>query len=365
METSADFALIGHPESWGAAAAVLSALRGRRQPIPLQDLQEILPWLPPRTLCRVRVGSLRGGESPGVYIDSFIPPDRLEARFLRENLARVREAAEYAIREGAKIVTLGGFSSILLEGKLDLLPQHAATAFTTGNTLTVALIIRGMERAAELAGRHLRDASLLVIGASGDVGSGCARCFAPRVKRLLLCARNPDRLQKLGAQLLSCGAEIEMGTDVQQLAAKADFIVCAASLATPTIFLEGFARDAIICDAGYPKNLRAGCSPAQGAVFFGGLGQAKGGIRLDPDLRGILNAHPFPNVAHGCLLEGMALALEGRFEPFSRGRGLITASRVDEICEVARNHGITLAPLFNAEGPVEERIRKLSPEARL
>jgi hypothetical protein len=65
------------------------------------------------------------------------------------------------------------------------------------------------------------------------------------------------------------------------------------------------------------------------------------------------------------LLEGMALALEGRFEPFSRGRGLITASRVDEIYEVARNHGITLAPLFNADGPVEERIRKLSPEARL
>ena len=364
METSADFALIGHPESWGAAAAVLSALRGRQQPIPLQDLQEILPWLPARTLCRVRVGSLRGGESRGVYIDSFIPPDRLEGRFLRENLARVREAAEYAIREGAKIVALGGFSSILLEGNLDLLPQHAATAFTTGNTLTVALIMRGMERAAELAGRHLRDARVLVIGASGDVGSGCALCLAPRVKRLLLCARNLDRLHKFGAQLTGCGAEIEMGTDVQQLAARADFIVCAASLAAPTIFLEGFARDAIICDAGYPKNLRAGCSPAQGAVFFGGLGQAKGGIRLDPDLRGILNAHPFPNVAHGCLLEGMALALEGRFESFSRGRGLITPSQVDEIWNIAQKHGIVLAPLFNADGPVEERISNLAAEVR-
>jgi fatty aldehyde-generating acyl-ACP reductase len=362
MASSADFALIGHPESWSAAAAVLSALRGKQPAIPPQDIREIIPWIPPRTVCRVRVGSSCGSEARGVYIDTFIPPDRLGVRFLRENLVRVREAAEYAIREGARIVALGGFSSILLEGKFDLLPQQAGTSFTTGNTLTVALIIRGIERALEVAGRCLRAASLLIIGASGDVGSGCACCLAPRVKRLLLCARNPVRLQKLGAQLMGFGTEIEVGTDVQQLAAKADLIVCAASLAAPTNLLEGAATGAIICDAGYPKNLQPGSAPAHGAVFFGGLGQAKGGFRLEPDLQGILNPHPFPNVAHGCLLEGMALALEGRFEPFSRGRGLITASGVDEIWEIAVKHGLTLPPLCNAEGPVEKQISNLSLE---
>jgi len=364
MESSTDFALIGHLESWGAAEAVLSALRRPQPPIPQKDLREILPWLPARTVCHIRIGSSCGTEARGVYIDSFIPPDRLEARFLQENLARVREAAECAIRQKAKIVTLGGFSSILLEGKLDRLPQHPATVFTTGNTLTVALIVRGMERAAEISGRAFRDASLLIIGASGDVGSGCARCFAPRVKRLLLCARNPDRLQKLAAQLAGLGTEIEVGTDVQQLAAKADLIVCAASLAAPTLFLNGAANGTIICDAGYPKNLRSGCPPTRGAVFFGGLGQARGGIRFDPDLGRVLTPHPFPNVTHGCLLEGLALALEGRFEPFSQGRGLITPSRVDEIWKIAQNHGIILPPLFNAEGPVEERISNLSLEAR-
>ena len=52
-------------------------------------------------------------------------------------------------------------------------------------------------------------------------------------------------------------------------------------------------------------------------VFFGGLGQVTGGFRFAPDFHGILNRHPFPDVLHGCLLEGMALALEGRFVPFS------------------------------------------------
>jgi hypothetical protein len=54
---------------------------------------------------------------------------------------------------------------------------------------------------------------------------------------------------------------------------------------------------------------------------------------------------PFPDVVHGCLLEGMALALERRFEPFSQGRGSITQQRVEEIEAIAARHAIYLAPL--------------------
>jgi hypothetical protein len=71
-----------------------------------------------------------------------------------------------------------------------------------------------------------------------------------------------------------------------------------------------------------------------------------------PDLHGILNRHRFPNVVHGCLLEGMALAMERRFEPFSEGRGFIYQARVDEIQTIASRHGIYLAPLYNGDGPV-------------
>src|SRR5580658_3300851 len=181
-----DFALIGHFETWDRAAAAMSLLRGpERPPVSLEDVRDILPWIPPRISSRVTVGSSQGHRVHGVYIDSFIPPDRLDPRFLRENLARVREAAQCAIREGARIVTLGGFSSILLEGKTELLPSHPETAFTTGNTLTVALIVKSVERALYLAGRDIGQSSVLIIGASGDVGSGCTRCLAPQVGQLL------------------------------------------------------------------------------------------------------------------------------------------------------------------------------------
>jgi predicted amino acid dehydrogenase len=67
-------------------------------------------------------------------IDSFIPPDRLDSAYLRDNLARVRGAAQCAVTAGAKIVSLGGSSSILIEGNFDLLPEKHDTVFTTGNT---------------------------------------------------------------------------------------------------------------------------------------------------------------------------------------------------------------------------------------
>jgi hypothetical protein len=99
--------------------------------------------------------------------------------------------------------------------------------------------------------------------------------------------------------------------------------------------------------------LSPGAEMPRARVFFGGLGQVTGELTFIPDFHGILNRHPFPDVVHGCLLEGMALALEHRFEPFSQGRGFITPDRVDEIRTIAARHGISLAPLYNAAGPLE------------
>ncbi len=317
-----DFALIGHQESWKAAADVLALLRGpEHMPLPDDEIRDILPWIPPRTVCHVEIESTAGASARGLYIDSFIPPDRLEAGWVHENLVRVRGAATCAIRAGAKIVSLGGFSSILLEGNFDQLPGKHDTVFTTGNTLTVAFIVEAIRKMCALEGRDLRKSTLLIVGATGDVGSGCARCLSPDVGRILLNARNTERLRRLAAELVEDGVAVEIATDLRQFSTPADIVICAASLAC-------------------------------------GLGQIRSGMKFSPDFNGILNRHPFPDVVHGCLLEGMALALEGRYEPFSQGRGFITPKRVAEIGMIAARHGIFLAPLYNSDGPLEDAKMK-------
>jgi len=355
--TDVDFALIGHQESWRAAADVLAVLRGpERTPLPDGEIKDILPWIPPRVVCHVDIGSIAGTRARGLYIDSFIPPDRLEASYVYENIARVRGAAACAINAGAKIVSLGGFSSILIEGNFEQLPERHDTVFTTGNTLTVAFIVQGIHKMCALEGRNLQRATLLIVGATGDVGSGCARCLARLVRRVLLCARNAERLRRLAAELQADGVQVEIATDLQRFSAEADVVICAASLASPSLPLGRIAPDAIVCDAGYPKNLSPSAEMSGATVFFGGLGQITGGMRFAPDFHGILNRHPFPDVVHGCLLEGMALALEHRFEPFSQGRGFITPERVEEMEAIAARHGIYLAPFYSADGPLEDGL---------
>jgi len=157
----------------------------------------------------------------------------------------------------------------------------------------------------------------------------------------MLTARNVERLRRLSVELQADGVTVEFATDLQQFSTEADVVICAASLPTPSLLLGRIAPDAIICDAGYPKNLSPSAQMPDAKIFFGGLGQVAGGLTFAPDFHGVLNRHPFPNVVHGCLLEGMALALEGRFEPFSQGRGFITQQRVEQIEEIAARHGIS------------------------
>ncbi len=114
-----DFALIGHQESWRAAADVLAVLRGpARTPLPDDEIRDILPWIPPRPVCHVEVTSPNGAKARGLYIDSFIPPDRLDDAFMHDNITRVRGAAACAIKAGARIVSLGGFQFHSHRGQL-------------------------------------------------------------------------------------------------------------------------------------------------------------------------------------------------------------------------------------------------------
>jgi len=94
-------------------------------------------------------------------------------------------------------------------------------------------------------------------------------------------------------------------------------------------------------------------------VFFGGLGQSLGGMSFEPDVHRVLHRHPFPNVGQGCVMEGMVLALEGRFEPFSQGRGFITPERVQEIETIAARHGSILRHCTTHKG-----LLKKSPARR-
>lgn len=344
-----DFALLGHQENWNQIASIVRSLRpGDVEPISEDDIRSIVPWIPPRTVSRIQVRSIcPDNASRGVYVDTFITPDELQQMAVRTMLGKVRAAAQVAEREGARIATLGGFTSILLEGGLAGMSE--GVVFTTGNTLTAALIVHGVERFAQQLSLSLERATCLIVGGTGDVGSGCARWLGPRVRRVLLAARHEGRLESEVLALRRAGVNAFAVTVLPSALGDADVIVCAASTADPTFDVSLTRPDALICDAGYPKNLRAG-GDARPHLFWGGLGRSRGGFWSDDGMLERFYGFPVERVGHGCMLEGLLLSLARRYEPFSQGRGNITPDRIDEIWGLAQTHGFELAPPFNHDG---------------
>lgn len=351
------FAAIGHQQDWSSLAAMVNGFRQREREgaraLSQEELAALVDFLPPRVTSRFRVGGAPYGQGiEAVYIETFIRPEELACRPGRDVLEKVQRAIEVAGREGVRVATLGGFTSILVEAGARI--PYGAPALTSGNTLTAALIIRGIERALALLGRSLADEKVLVIGASGDIGSGVSRWLAGRTRTLTLAARNLARLEREQAALRSAG-DVRITTDVEKSLGEATLVIAAASTTDRQFSLKRCMPGTLLCDAGYPKNLEDRI-PRGVRLFHGGMGCIAGGLESHDGLLERFYRFPLPNAAHGCMLEGAVLALAGRHESYSQGRGHITPERIEEIWSLAEAHG-TAPVLFNAAGVwAEERI---------
>ncbi|MEO6722395.1 MAG: hypothetical protein ABIN67_18650 [Ferruginibacter sp.] len=346
---SLDFAVIGHQDSWHNIAAFVNCIRGAElEPLVVEKVKDIFSFIPPRDLFKVNVRSATGAEINGVYIETFIDPDKLLPQFTRTNIGKIIQAASLAKKMGANIVALGGFTSIMLEGNIDELSTNV-TKFTTGNTLTAAYIVKSIEKAANNFGIDLQESSVLIIGATGDIGTACINYLAHKVNKLLLCARNHHRLQNVAANLVKQDIRVEYSTCVQDLAPKADVVICAAS--SSGIELVNCKQNVLICDAGYPKNLEEKIEDREGVfLFHGGMGQVTHGFNFNPDYSESIYRYAAPHIIHGCILEAMILAFEKKYENYSAGKGNITAHSMEDIYNLSVKHGINIAPFYNAGG---------------
>lgn len=348
-----DFALLGHQENWELAAELLDSFRGERRAALSHDaLRASFAQIPPRPVVELNFRSQATGRVVrGIYIETFIAPDELQTRDFRRNLQKIRLAAQVAHHQGARIAGLGGFTSIVCQGQTQHLAQKLATVFTTGNTLTSAYIVKGIERAINERGKSLSDCTVLILGSTGDIGSACARYFAPSARQLILVARNRPRLERQARELRALGANPLVADNLSSVLAQADAVICVASMHEPMLSVADCREDVVICDAGFPRNVREeDLESFQGRVFLGGRGNVLGGMEVYPDLRGKVRIYPLPTIVHGCMLEAVLLAMEDRWEPYSHGRGAITVPRMEEMWRLAEKHGFALAPFFNQLG---------------
>lgn len=255
---------------------------------------------------------------------------------------RLIRAARMSERLGARIMGLGAFTSVIGDAGVSV-AQKVDIAITSGNSLTVAATLETAKQALPKMGKgRIEDSHVLVLGATGTIGSVCSRLLGEVAPKLTLIAPRPEKLIALKQQIEaeSPGVKIQVGTAAEEYLPDVDLVV---TTITPSaderpLDVTRCKPGTVICDVARPPTISEADAQLRPDLLIIESGQ----IRLpgNPEI-GFDMGMP-PGVVHACLAETILLALEGRFEDFSLGRNL-EIERVKEIYGLYKKHGFELA----------------------
>lgn len=339
------FCFVIHPLSLQDIERYEPGAKGKGEPI----LRKIMEWMPPYAAVHVTgVRTPDGRETEGWFVAAPLLPEQM-VDFPREEVyRRVLGAIEIGAQLGAQVAGLGAFTGVIGDAGVTI-NQRSPIPVTTGNSLTIAAGLQSLFRGVSEMGIDSTQCTAAVIGATGSIGSACARLIAPRVARLILVARNATRLRKYHDEVapqLPCPSDHT--TDVAAAVRQAQLILTATSSTQDVIEPEDLRVGAVVCELSLPHDVsrRVAAERPDVLVLEGGNMRVPGHPRFErvrePGTEFDLGLPA--RTALACMSETMILALEGRLEPYTLGRG-IKLERVIEIQEMADRCGFELADM--------------------
>jgi acetylornithine/succinyldiaminopimelate/putrescine aminotransferase/predicted amino acid dehydrogenase len=131
-----------------------------------------------------QVRSRTGAAADGCLIGLPMLPADILRRGRRRMLPMLGDALTLAQSEGARIVGLGGFTSIVSKGAQSLVGKGIAV--TSGNVLTTVMALEGIADVTRRLGLSLPAMHTAVVGATGAIGRLASLLLADRVAGLTL-----------------------------------------------------------------------------------------------------------------------------------------------------------------------------------
>jgi len=300
-------------------------------------------------------------ECAGFFIGCPLTSRQLLELPLQESLKKIVACVKLAERNGAGIVGLGALTSVIGDAGLTI-AQNSNIAVTTGNSYTVYTALEGTKYAAELMGIDWPNANVVVLGATGSIGSVCVRLLSRENRYLTLVARQHNRLEKLAAQLLyEQGLSVKITNSIKEAAREADVVVAVSASAEYQIEPEDLKPGAVVCDVARPRDVSPRVAKTRDDVLV-----IEGGVVDIPEGASFNFNFGFPpGKAYACMAETMILTLEKRFESFSLGREM-SVEKVEEIAGLAQKHGFKLSGLRSFERDIStEEIERIRERARV
>ncbi len=364
------FAFVIHPlsQEYFRTVEPLGTL-AKYAPGPAMDaMEKALAYLPPFTYSHVTgITSPTGAEAEGWLITVGGTPKELMAHRPEFTYGRLLAAAETARKLGAQVMGLGAFTKVVGDAGVTV-ARRAPLPVTTGNSYSASGALWAARDAvlrlgiAEVDDQGRITGKAMVVGATGSIGSVCARLLALSSDELWLVSPESAKLLALKRDIEKDGprAEIHVAATPDGHLADMDVIVTATSGAGKRVIdIMQVKPGCVITDVARPLDLSAEDVAKRPDVLVVESGE----IQLpgdDVQMRGI--GLP-PGVAYACLAETVVLALEGRYETFTVGRA-IEWEKVKEIYRLGLKHGMELATISGVNGVYTDediaRIRELA-----
>ena len=291
-----------------------------------------------------------GGKSPttGQRIEGYLislgaTPRQMMQHDEKFTYTRLNQAAKMAERLGARIMGLGAFTSVVGDAGITV-AHEADIAITSGNSLTVAATLEAAKQAViKMGATDLTQGKAMVIGATGSIGSVCARLVAQAIHNVVLVSIEPEKLIDLKRTIEkeTPGCEVVIATKAEDLAADCDLIITATSAFGQRIIdITKCKPGAVICDVARPPDINA----REAALRPDVLVIESGEVLIPGDIEFGYDIGLPPKTSYACLAETALLAMEGRFEDYTLGRN-ISMEKVKEIYRLFKKHDFQLAGL--------------------
>ncbi|MBN1913007.1 MAG: NAD(P)-binding domain-containing protein [Candidatus Omnitrophica bacterium] len=356
----AGFGIVGHLYNFNHLGQVLKALNPDFKMPSIEFMHQLINITPSFKLYDILNFTSKSGEGiNGCFVLATFIPDLIE-RDMWMICAKVIRACKIAEKHGVGIVSLGGFSSIAVEMLGEGVMNDVHVPVTTGNTFASAMVIDSVFRAAKLFNKDIASLKVAIVGGTGDIGSACARVLVNEAKQLTVTGRNKENLIRLRQELAKKHkSAIQVSLDNPSAVKDADIVICAANSSASILEAGWFKRGAIVCDAGYPRNVRIDALSRDDIFIFSG-GLVKSPVPFEPLVSLGL---PAKDVIFGDFAEAIILSLERRYENYSQGKGNILPEKIDEIRKMGKSHGFEASDFYCGDKLVDRSIIEKVKEA--
>lgn len=349
------FAFVIHPlsQEYFRNVKALDAVADVAPGMFMDGVEKLMAHAPPFVYSHVTgITSPTGAEVEGWLITVGGTPKELMAHDPEFTYSRLLAAADMAQKLGAQIMGLGAFTKVVGDAGVTV-AKRAPLPITTGNSYSASGALWAAHDAirrlgiAEVDEKGRIKGKAMVVGATGAIGSVCARLLAMAADELWLISIEPAKLLALKADIERehPRAKIHVGASTDEHIADMDVIVTATSGAGKKVLdIMKVKPGAVITDVARPLDLSADDVAKRPDVLVIESGEIE--LPGDPRMKGI----GLPKgVAYACLAETIVLALEGRYETFTVGRN-IEWEKVKEIYRLGLKHGMKLAEISGVNG---------------